>query len=152
MAFQVSAWLGISLLQKSEKAAKLGELFGQTGNSIRDISCSISWWHHRKTEQPMYYIYSRGLIPSCVCSLVGGSVSESLHVSRLVDTDGLFMDFLFIGRPLILSKTLLKDTLCSVQCQAVGLCICFTQVLDGHSQSTIILSIRKCILSNFRDW
>ena len=40
MAFQVSAWLGISLLLKSEKATKLGEQFGQTVNSIRDISYS----------------------------------------------------------------------------------------------------------------
>ena len=54
-------------------------------------------------------------IPACVCSLVGGSISESLLGSGLVDSEGLLIDFLFLQRPSILSPTLLKYSLSPVQ-------------------------------------
>lgn len=43
-----------------------------------------------------------------VCSLAGGSVSESLLVSRLVDSD-VIMDLMILWEPLILYPTLPKD-------------------------------------------
>ena len=51
----------------------------------------------------MNYIYCGDLSPFCVCFLVGGSVSECLLVSGLVDIEVLPMDFLFLWRPSVLS-------------------------------------------------
>ena len=54
-----------------------------------------------------------------MCSLLGGSLSESLLGSGLVDSEGLLIDFLFLQRPSILSPTLLKEPCPMLGCGAL---------------------------------
>ena len=68
-----------------------------------------------KTEYLAYYIYDGVLSPSFACSELGDSVSGSLLVSRLIDPEGRLIDFLFLWGSSILSTSLPKDALGSVQ-------------------------------------
>ena len=70
-------------------------------------------------------------------SLVGGSVSESPQGSRLDDTVGLRVEFLFPSVLSILPLTLPYDSPSSIQCLAVGLFICFHQLLDEASREQL---------------
>ena len=156
MALQVSAWLGISLILKSEKAAKLGEQFGQTGNSIRDISCSICWGKHMEAEQPIYYIYARGFIPSCVCSWL---VTESLRVSYYLGQSTLGSSY---GLPVpgealkpFPNSSKRSPVLCPMlSCGSVHLFHSGSGwTLSGDNYTKLLSgSIRKYILSNVRNW
>jgi hypothetical protein len=76
----------------SDKAAQL-ELTPQTGNSFRD-SPTLVVWDSYEYWAAICYICAGVPRSSSVCSLFGGSVSESLQGSRLVDFIGLPMEFL----------------------------------------------------------
>jgi hypothetical protein len=68
-----------------------------------------------KTKLHICYKCGEGLGPACVCSLVGGSVSERPHESRLEDSVGLLEKFLSPQGSSILPPTLPKDSPSSVQ-------------------------------------
>jgi hypothetical protein len=71
---------------------------------------------------------SGGLGPACVCSLVGGSGSESPQGYMLLDSVGLLVESLSIFFNSLhppLPPTRPQDFLSLVQCLAVGLCVCF---------------------------
>ena len=75
-----------------------------------------------------------GLGPAHVCSLVGGSDSESPRGSKLVDYVGTPVECLSLLRPKILSDPILPQEFPS--CLTVGICICLSQLLGGTSQRT----------------
>jgi hypothetical protein len=92
-------------------------------------------------------ICAGGLCLTHVCSLVGGSVPESSQGPRLVDSVGLSVLFLFLSGPSILSPALPNESLNSIQCLAVVLCICFSQLLGRASQRTVTLGSCLGVLS-----
>ena len=61
------------------------------------LQLHLLWEPH---EDWIPYVLPRygGLSPSCACTLVGDSASESLLVYMLVDIEGLLMDILFLQR------------------------------------------------------
>lgn len=80
----------------------------------------------------------RGLLPAPVCSLIGGSVSES---SQGYLTVGFLWGFLpiqglqFPPPP----PSLLYMFPTSIQCLTVGICICFSQLLGRAFPRTVML-------------
>jgi hypothetical protein len=82
------------------------------------------------------------------CSLIGGSVSVSPHVFRLVDSVCLLVLTLIPPVCLFLSLTLLWESRISDWCLAVGLCNCFHQLLDEASQEAVMLS--SCLQTSDR--
>ena len=84
-----------------------------------------------KTKLHICYKCIGGLGPAPACSLVGGSVSLSSHVFRLVDTIGLLVVSLTPPAPSLLSPTLPDVWL--------WVCICFHLLLDEASQEIVML-------------
>ena len=124
---------------KPGKAAQLGEQDPQAGKSQGQLLLQLLEDLQEEQAAISATYVSGGLGPTCVCSLVVGSVSESSQGYRLVDSVDLPVESLFpLGRS-ILPATLPQDSPSSVQCLAVGLCICFSQLLDGASQRTVTL-------------
>ena len=157
MAFQVSAWLGISLLLKSEKAAKLAEMFGQTGYSIRDISCSIWGTTRRRSNSCTTYMLGNSVNPVYSHQVV----TQSLRVYQCllqVTLRVFLIDFLLLWRPSIFSPTLHKDSLRHVCPVLVCRCLHLLQtgagcLLSEYKYAKLLSeSIRKYFLSNIRDW
>ena len=106
MACQVS--VGLSLCRVRHILSHWGQTRQPSkGNSLHRLE-------QLKGYVPLWMVGAS--VPACVCSLVGGSISESLLDSRLVDSEGLLMALLFFQRPSILSRTLLKYSLSPVQC------------------------------------
>jgi hypothetical protein len=103
------------------------------------------------------YICAGGLGPACAGSLVGGSVSERPQGSRLVDALGLTVGSLSPPGPSVLPPTLpsirLPELCLMFGC---GLCICFSQLLGGASQRTVMLvsclQAKQSTINSFRDW
>ena len=91
-----------------------------------------------KTEAHLLHIWW-GLGPPCVCSLAGESLSENLLVYRLVDSLDLLIDFLFLHRHSILSPNSSKR-LPEPSNDRLWVSASFSQVLDGDSQRTVMLS------------
>lgn len=56
--------------------------------------------------------------------------SVSLFELSLLESVSFLVMFLIPLSPTILPPFLAQDVLCSTQCLAVGLCICFCQLLD----------------------
>lgn len=71
--------------------------------------------------------------------LFGSSVSVSPCRPRLVDSVDFLVVFLTSMAPLILSPPLPHDSPSFAQCVAVGLCICFYQLLGEASQMSVRL-------------
>jgi len=84
-----------------------------------------------ETELYVCYICAVGPLANSVCSLVGDSVSESSQGSRLVDSvDRLVEHFPF--------RAFNPSSNSSInQCLAVGICMCFSQLLGRTSQKTV---------------
>jgi hypothetical protein len=140
MAHQVYVGLGTSSPSEVRKGTPVWEWIVKSCYSILGTSlCSSCWGTHMETEFHFYYIHARHLCPSCICYLVGGSVSESSQGSRLLDFVGLPMKFLSSSRPSILHQTFPEGCLTSVQYLAVGICICFYQQMDRASWRRVII-------------
>lgn len=77
--------------------------------------------------------------PAPACSLFGVSVSVKLHGSKLVDSVNLLVVSMTSLAHSILSSTLPQDFPSSAHCLAMGLHICFQQLLDEASQKTVML-------------
>ena len=109
-----------------------------------------------KTKLHIYYKYVGGLGPAPSCPLVGGSVSVNLQGYRLIGYVGLSVEFQYSLGPSVLPPTLSQDSPSSISCVAVGLCICFHQLLGRASQRTVILGsclqAKQRIINSVRDW
>jgi hypothetical protein len=62
---------------------------------------SSCWGIHMETDVACLYICAEAITSFYLCSLVGGSVSESSQRSRLVDSVGPPMGFLSLSGPTI---------------------------------------------------
>jgi hypothetical protein len=94
-------------------------------------------------DQAAYLLYMcRGprFSPS---SFVGCSASVSSYESRLVGSLGLLVALLTPSTPSVLRLTLSQDFPSSAWCLAVGLYICFHQLLDEAFQMIVMLG--SCI-------
>jgi hypothetical protein len=79
----------------------------------------------------LYICYKwKGLGPAPACSLVDGSVSTSHHRPKFVDSVGHLVVSLSPPVYLILYVTLPQDTLSSIWCLVMGLCIHVHLLLD----------------------
>jgi hypothetical protein len=74
-------------------AAQVWEWDPQESNGVRHSDL------HEEQVVHLLHIGRGCLGPALVCSLVGGSVSESPQESRLVDSVGLLMEFLSTPSP-----------------------------------------------------
>jgi hypothetical protein len=105
-----------------DKAAQKGERNTKVGNRVGDIPCSSCYRTYMKTNLHICYLYIGDI--AHVSSLVGGSVSVSPHVPRLVDSVGPVVYLTHLVRS-ILPTTLLQDSPSFAQCLAIGFFICF---------------------------
>ena len=109
-----------------------------------------------ETKLHICYICAEGLGPAPACSLVGGSGSVSPHGPRLLDPLGLLVVSLTSLAPSILPLFLPQDSLSSILCLTVGLCICFYELLDETSPKTVMLGsclqVWQSITNNVRGW
>lgn len=88
LAYQVSAKLGASARTEAKQGNPAGERIPKSGYIFRKNLHSSCRGTYIETKLPIYYLCSQVLIPACVWSLVGGSISESSQGSRLVDSVG----------------------------------------------------------------
>ena len=103
----------------------------KSGYSLRDSP--HCWRTHKKTELGVS-------IQPIACSLVGGFVPES---SQGIQVSCLFWSSCGVTVPLkpfnpFHSSSIRVPTI--IQCLAVCICICFSQLLGGASQRTVMLS------------
>ena len=105
-----------------------------------------------KSNPHIGYICIMNLGPPHAKSLAGGAVSVNPPGPRSVDTIGLRG----LSRSLISSLMHPQDSLSSVFCMVVGLCICFNQLLDEPSQKTIMLGFcpqaQQNTINGVRGW
>jgi hypothetical protein len=112
----------------------------------------------RTDKAVLCYICARGHGSDHVCSLVSGSVSGSSQGPGLVNTVGLPMGLLSPSAPSILPlSTLLLGSLTSVQCLAVNICNCLSQLLEEplRGQPAMLgfcLQAQYGISNNIRVW
>ena len=76
-----------------------------------------------KVKVHICYIWGRRVGPAHVCSLVGGSVSESSQVSRLVGPVVLSVEFLSSSELSVFLPNSSVRVLTSVQCLAVSVSV-----------------------------
>ena len=88
----------------------------------------------------MLHMYmSGGLGLAYICCLLGGSVSQSFQLSRLVDSAGLSVTFLFPLGLYFFPPTVPLWFQVSIQCLPVDICMCFNHLPGRASQRTVIL-------------
>jgi hypothetical protein len=75
-------------------ASYLWEQIPKIVKSFRDSLYSSCWETHMKSEMHICYVCARNLSSVCVCSLVGGSDSESTQGYRLIESVILPGEFL----------------------------------------------------------
>jgi hypothetical protein len=90
-----------------------------------------------KTKMHICCICVRWGLPLYVLLLVVQSLG-ALQESRLFDYVGFLVEFLSPLGSLFLPPTLLQDLMSSF-CLAVGLCLCFSQLVGRASQRTVML-------------
>jgi hypothetical protein len=113
----------------------------KASNRVRDSPCSHCEESHMRTKLHNCYICPECLGQTCACSLVGGSVSGSPYGSRLVNSVG----FLLVSSGSFnhfSPHPLPPDSPSSIQCLALGLCICFHQLLDEASLMTLTYALK----------
>ena len=116
-----------------DKVAQLEEQASQIGRTFRGSPLSNCLWTDMKTKLHICYIYAGGRGPGCVFSSVGSSVSQS-HLSVQ-----LRWHYWWSSYPVQVRKSFLELFHKILQCLTVNLCICFSQLLCGASQRTVIL-------------
>lgn len=94
---------------RTDKAMKLGERIHRHATALGIDLALIVGGIHLKKELYIWYICVEVLVPACVCSVIGGSVSESPHWLRL-EFVGLPIEFLYPPGHSILPSTLTQDS------------------------------------------
>lgn len=143
LAHQVFAGLGTSFSTEATQGSPVDKWIPQSSYSFGDSPCSSCETHiEQSCPFATYMPMCQGLGAACVCSLVGGSISERSQRSRLVDFDfvGFPVKFPSPSWPLILPPTLQKKKK-SLQLppnawlwvSASGLVCCWEDPLRGQS-------------------